>query len=220
MNLLVEPYRVFNRIIVVLQRALSLNSNFHFLKSTINDEYPISLKVWFNQKIKGVNGSAYWPVHPTSLIKFQSKVIIGKHSYPGYQPGCFINGSNGIIIGDYSYFAPNVGIMSSNHNVYDLRELEVSSPIKIGNYCWVGMNSVILPEVSLGDFTIVGAGSVVTKSFSEGYCVIAGNPAKIIRYLDSEKCIRYEKETKTIGYLTFEEFAILKENIERNIWNT
>lgn len=52
--------------------------------------------------------------------------------------------------------------------------------IKIGNLCFIGMQSVILPGVTLGDNTIVGAGSVVTKSFPDGKVVIAGNPAKVI----------------------------------------
>ena len=56
--------------------------------------------------------------------------------------------------------------------------------IIIGQGCWIGMNSVILPGVVLGEKTIVGAGSVVTKSFLEGYCVIAGNPAKKIKDLN------------------------------------
>lgn len=50
--------------------------------------------------------------------------------------------------------------------------------ITIGDSCFIGMNSIIMPGVVLGDHTIVGAGSVVTKSFPQGNVVIAGNPAK------------------------------------------
>jgi len=50
----------------------------------------------------------------------------------------------------------------------------------LGERCWIGMNSIILPGVRLGDGTIVGAGSVVTHSFPGGQVMIAGNPAKII----------------------------------------
>ena len=187
---------------------------------TKNDEYPITFSVWYQQKLRGINGSTYWPVHPSSLIKFQHKVKIGKHSYPGYQPGCFINGSNGIIIGDYSYFGTNVGIMSSNHNVHDLRELVNSKPIEIGSYCWIGMNSTILPGVKLGDFTIVGAGSVVTKSYEHGHCVIAGNPARVIRLLNKDECIEYDKKADYIGYLSKYEFEIVGKQILSDIWNT
>ncbi|WP_333558948.1 DapH/DapD/GlmU-related protein [Enterococcus lactis] len=57
----------------------------------------------------------------------------------------------------------------------------------MGEQCWIGMNSVLLPGIILGPKTIVGAGSIVTKSFKEGNCVIAGNPAKVIRKLSSHE---------------------------------
>ena len=219
MSLLFEPYRIRNKAVAIFEKFLGIFPLYSFFRKTKNDEYPITFSIWYNQKLRGINGSAYWPVHPSSLVKFQHKVKIGKHSYPGYQSGCFINGSNGIIIGDYTYFGTNVGLMSSNHDVHDLRNLISTSPIQIGNYNWVGMNSVILPGVNLGDFTIVGAGSVVTKSFSEGYCIIAGNPAKIIRHLDPKECMKYEKNTQCIGYLSISEFEIMKEQILKDIWS-
>jgi len=51
--------------------------------------------------------------------------------------------------------------------------------VRIGEKCWIGMNSVILPGVTIGDNTVVGAGSVVIKSFPDGNCVIAGNRLKL-----------------------------------------
>lgn len=56
--------------------------------------------------------------------------------------------------------------------------------IIIGDHCFIGANSILLPGVTLGERTIVGAGSVVTKSFPQGNVVIAGNPAKIICTVD------------------------------------
>ena len=81
----------------------------------------------------------------------------------------------------------------------DNRKHEIGA-VSIGKYCWIGMGSIILPNVNLGDFTIVGAGSVVTKSFS-GYCVIAGNPAKLIRKLDKNKCVIHKSEFEYNGYI-------------------
>jgi acetyltransferase-like isoleucine patch superfamily enzyme len=86
-----------------------------------------------------------------------------------------------IFIGKGTYIAPNVGIITSNHDPLDLGRHLPGEDIVIGEKCWIGMNSVILPGVRLGDRTIVGAGSVVTKSLPEGNCIIAGNPAKVIR---------------------------------------
>ena len=56
--------------------------------------------------------------------------------------------------------------------------------IIIGDHCFIGAKSILLPGVRLGERTIVGAGSVVTKSFPQGNVVIAGNPAKIICTVD------------------------------------
>lgn len=57
--------------------------------------------------------------------------------------------------------------------------------IKIGNNCFIGYSSIILPGVTLADGIIVGAGSVVTKSFDHRDCIIAGNPARIISDIKS-----------------------------------
>ena len=79
--------------------------------------------------------------------------------------------------------APNVGILSANHDLYDQRKYN-EAPIIIGDYSWIGMNSIVTAGVTLGPRTIVAAGAVVTKSFPQGNCVIAGNPARKIRDLN------------------------------------
>ena len=98
----------------------------------------------------------------------------------------FSNPQN-IQIGKGTYIAPNVGLITANHDPQKLDNHLPSKPIKLGENCWIGMNSVILPGITLGDHTIVGAGSVVTKSFPEGYCVVAGNPAKLLRTIGIEE---------------------------------
>lgn len=77
----------------------------------------------------------------------------------------------------------NVGIIAANHDFYDLDSHQPGQDVVLGEKCWIGMNSVLLPGVVLGTHTIVGAGSVVTKSFPCGNCIIAGNPAKKIKDL-------------------------------------
>ena len=214
-NLCLNPWRLIRYFRIVLEDILSLIPWFSFFRKTRLSEYPITLTIWVKQKFIGNNKHAYWPMHPSSQVTFSQRILIGKNVFPGYQYGCFIHGQNGIVINDYTFIAPNVGIMSANHDVYDLRYQIKNKPILIGKYCWIGMNSVILPEVELGDFTIVGAGSIVTKSFTEGYCIIAGNPAKVIRRLEPSKCLKYEMEITHIGYISIEEFSMFrKENLE------
>lgn len=51
---------------------------------------------------------------------------------------------------------------------------------QIGDYCFIGMNSIILPGVKIGNHSIIGAGSVVSKDVPSN-TIVAGNPAKIVR---------------------------------------
>jgi acetyltransferase-like isoleucine patch superfamily enzyme len=103
--------------------------------------------------------------------------------------GCYIQAVNKIIIGTKTRTGPGVKIISANHDIISIDTLLPSSPIIIGDGCWLGANAVILPGVILGDHTIVGAGAVVTKPFEDGYCVVGGVPAKVIKNLDKNQFI-------------------------------
>lgn len=191
-----------------IEETLLLIPYFRFIKDTRISHQPRLFSVWFLQKIVGFNREAYWPVHFSSRINLPRRIIVGVNSNPGVQPGCYIQGIGKLVIGDYCYFGPNIGIISANHDLYNLDEYD-KLETRIGSYCWIGMNAVVLPGVVLGDYTIVAAGSVVTKSFPEGHCVIAGNPARKIKDLDPEKCIRKRADKEYIGYIQkakFEEF--------------
>jgi acetyltransferase-like isoleucine patch superfamily enzyme len=61
--------------------------------------------------------------------------------------------------------------------------LGASGKVKIGDNCFLGMNSTVLKGVTIGDNVIIGAGSVVNKDIPSN-CVAAGNPAKVIMSLD------------------------------------
>src|SRR5690606_14654414 len=126
------------------------------------------------QKVLRINAAARWPVHFTSRIVRPENVKLGRASYPGDMPGCDIQANNGIEIGDYCLFGPNVGIISANHDPADPTRHLPAPPIRIDSYCWLGMNAVVLPGVHLGPHTTVGANSVVTSSFPQGHCIIAG----------------------------------------------
>jgi len=60
--------------------------------------------------------------------------------------------------------------------------------VRLGNDVFIGVNSVILRDVTIGDYSVIGAGSVVTKDVPPR-SVVAGNPAKIIREHISTKSL-------------------------------
>lgn len=138
----------------------------------------------YNQKIKGINSSVPWPVSPNIDITNYKKIYFNYNDLNNFQTGgCYFQSFGNIYIGKGTYIARNVGLITSNHNLNDLDSHLPPRDIRLGDYCWIGMNSVILPGVELGPHTVVGAGSIVTKSFPDGYCVIVGNPAKIVKTL-------------------------------------
>lgn len=138
---------------------------------------------FFWQKIIGINNHVPWPVSfkisivAPENIKFHPDDLNNFMTQGNYYQALGAK----LIIGKGSYIAPNVGIMTENHDLRDPDKRAGGKDVIIGNKCWIGYNAVILPGVSLGDHTVVGAGAIVTKSFPEGYCVLAGNPARIIK---------------------------------------
>lgn len=55
--------------------------------------------------------------------------------------------------------------------------------VTIGNYVYLGTNSLIMPGVTIGDNVLVAAGSVVTKSIPSNV-VVGGSPAKVLCSLE------------------------------------
>ena len=67
-------------------------------------------------------------------------------------------------------FGPGVHIYTATHpKDYQERRAgkEFGRPITIGDDCWIGGQSVILPGVTIGNRCIVGAGAVVTKDLRD-----------------------------------------------------
>ena len=125
---------------------------------------------------KGIPWPVSWKMtvfHPEN-IEFDPSDLHIFHTY-----GTYFQAVDGKIkIGKGTWIAPNVGLITANHDRNDLSKHLPGMDIILGKNCWIGMNAVILPGVNLGDNTIVGAGAVVTKSFPEGHCTIGGVPAK------------------------------------------
>ena len=63
--------------------------------------------------------------------------------------------------------------------------------IKVGDNCFIGANSTIMPGVTIGDGSIIAVGAVVTKDVPAGE-IWGGVPAKYITTVTefAEKCLR------------------------------
>ena len=142
-----------------------------------------------SSRLWGTNRHIPWPVNPNTIVSNSHNIEFDLDNLNIFQtPGCYWQNQGGkIIVGKDCWIAPNVGLITTNHDVNNPNRHVEGKDIILKEKCWIGMNSVILPGVTLGPGTVVGAGSVVTHSFPECHCVIAGVPAKLIRNLQNEK---------------------------------
>ncbi|MCB1221165.1 MAG: acyltransferase [Planctomycetales bacterium] len=141
----------------------------------------------WQQKFGGRNRNVPWPVSENTVIAAPSRLEFHPDDLNNFQSfGQYYNNNNGgwIRIGRGSYIGPNVGIVTSNHTIYELDEHDPPQDVTIGESCWIGMNAVILPGVTLGPHTVVAAGSVVGRSYPKGHVVLVGNPARVSMKLE------------------------------------
>ncbi|MBI3616096.1 MAG: CatB-related O-acetyltransferase [Candidatus Omnitrophica bacterium] len=133
--------------------------------------------------------------------------VFGNHFFCG--PDVQITGVGGTFeVGKFSSFGSDVRFLlgKGNHRIHSLssfpfgnlpqfdepgwreafaHEEESNTFCKVGNDVWIGIGSVILPNVTIGHGAIVTAGSVVTADVPP-YAVVGGNPAQII-------CFRFKQ---------------------------
>jgi acetyltransferase-like isoleucine patch superfamily enzyme len=179
--------RLFRMSLPLLRVLGSIFFNKCYLKGKYFDTSLIGWKWVFRsifwQKILGINRHVPWPVSPFILVSSPPNIEFDNNDLNNFQTvGNYFQTYRGTIhIGKGTCIGPNVGIITVNHDPKDLSEYLEDRDVFLGERCWIGMNSMILPGVQLGDCTIVGAGSVVTKSFPVGHVTIAGNPAKITK---------------------------------------
>lgn len=81
-----------------------------------------------------------------------------------------------ITLGDNIQLAPNVLIYDHDHDYKADGGITAmkykTSPIIIGNNCWIGANTVILRGTVLGDNCVVGAGSVLKGTYPNNSIII------------------------------------------------
>jgi len=129
------------------------------------------------------------------------KITIGKNVYIGEHSRVW--SAENIVIGDHVLISHNVNVCDTNSHEIDHLERAANyskmlkeghptekgeiktKPVSIGNYAWIGFNSIILKGVTIGEGAIISAGSVVSEDVP-AFCIVSGNPATIVKYLDKK----------------------------------
>ena len=114
----------------------------------------VETKRWYYNRLWGMD------IHPTADFSLSAKF---DRTF-----------AKGVHVGAYSFVAFEARILTHDRT----RGLYLDT--RVGENCFIGGSSLILPGVEIGDNCVVGAGSVVTKSVPPR-SVVAGNPARILR---------------------------------------
>lgn len=89
-----------------------------------------------------------------------------------------------VIIGDHCLITNGCYILSHDGAAHIINpEDNGTGKVVIGDHVFIGVNSVVMRNVTIGSHAIIGAGSVVNKDIPEG-AVAAGNPVKIIKQIE------------------------------------
>jgi UDP-3-O-[3-hydroxymyristoyl] glucosamine N-acyltransferase len=113
----------------------------------------------------------------------QPQLILGEHSAITHRH--LIDCTSSVTIGKFTTVA---GFQSQiiTHTIDIERSRQTSAPVRIGDYCFVGTNSVLLGGSALPDFCVLGAKSLLSKIFTETYQLYGGVPASPIRKLSPD----------------------------------
>tara|TARA_R110002167_G_scaffold9697_1_gene44904 strand:+ start:11109 stop:11777 length:669 start_codon:yes stop_codon:yes gene_type:complete len=148
-----------------------------------------------NASISRSNWITGFPTNTTSK-HFQhqknrkSELIIGKES--AITKNHHIDCTNQIKIGSHTTIAGYYSqFLTHSINIYESRQ--DSAPIQIGDYCFVGTNSVILGGSTLPSFSVLGAKSMLNKTYTEEYHLYGGSPAEKIKEI-SKKANYFQRE--------------------------
>jgi maltose O-acetyltransferase len=122
-------------------------------------------------------------LHVKSRCRFHGTggVSVGEGTFINSE--CFFDAFESITVGQQCSIAMQVTIATSTHQVTASGDVDpdpVGQPVHIGDRCWLGARSTVLPGVRIGHGTIVAAGAVVTSD-CEPDSVYAGVPARRVR---------------------------------------
>lgn len=96
-----------------------------------------------------------------------------------------IDCTNTIRVGQFSIVA-GCGSQILTHSIDFKRSRQASKPVRIGEFCFVGTGSILLPGSELPDYSILGAGSVLNKAYTEKHYLYGGVPARAVKTLPAD----------------------------------
>jgi maltose O-acetyltransferase len=129
-------------------------------------------------------------IHAKARFFCPEGLRIGHYSTIGDR--AFLDGREGITIGDCVNIAADLRIYTREHDIDSPDFAEVGGPVVIEDYVYIGTRAMILPGVRIGRGAVVASGAVVTKDVPP-FILVGGVPARAIR--ERSRDLRYK-----VGY--------------------
>lgn len=127
-------------------------------------------------------GSGSW-IDYGCFVRYPWRAFIGRNC--AVNRGCeffpsarTLEGS--ITLDDNVVLGPGVRIFAAGHDHRHLHLPDLSAPVRICSYAWIGGGSTILPGVTVGYGAVIGAGSVVASDVPP-MTVAVGTPARVVK---------------------------------------
>ena len=97
----------------------------------------------------------------------------------GSEPYLISIGDNTTVSFDVAFVNHDGGTRVIRNLPNQNKETVIYGKITIGNNCFIGCRTTILPNVKIGDNTIIGMGSVVIRNV-DNTVTVAGNPSRVL----------------------------------------
>lgn len=127
-------------------------------------------------------------IHSGTKVKVRKNAMLSIGDDVKINYYCIIACHNNIEIGKGTEFGPSVYLYDHDHDYKkglcsdSDEEMYIASPIKIGENCWIGANTVILRGTELGDNCIVGAGCVLKGKYSSNSVILQKRDCDVAKY--------------------------------------
>ncbi|PHH91488.1 hypothetical protein CDD83_271 [Cordyceps sp. RAO-2017] len=163
-------------------RKLMHRYNSHFPEDATPESLVADREEMLRQMFGKVGKTPF--IEPPLNIDYGCNITIGHTFYSNFN--LVILDCGMVAIGNRVQFGPFVSIFAATHEtgVQSRRDgIEYAGGVTIGDDCWIGGNTTIMPGVTIGKGCTIGAGSVVTKSIPD-FSVALGSPAKVVRSVE------------------------------------
>lgn len=164
-------------------RKLMNKYNTHFPDDATPESLESDRRELLQQMIGKIGKGSY--IEPPVQLDYGCNISIGEGFYSNFN--LVILDCSIVTIGNRVLFGPSVSIFSATHDteVQSRRKFEeYAKAVTIGDDCWIGGNTTIMPGVAIGKGCTVGAGSVVTKDIP-AFSVAVGAPARVVKTVEA-----------------------------------